>query len=143
MQKMLLPDVNVWVARAVTSHVNHISARSWFLAQTDQSCLFCRMTQQGMLRLISNPSVTSPGTQTLIEAWQTYDRIRHDKRVGYMTEPDGIEPIWRSFTQLGTFSPKLWNDAYLAAFAIVCGFEFVTFDKAFTRYPGLRLTTLT
>jgi toxin-antitoxin system PIN domain toxin len=143
MQKMLLLDVNVWIAFAISSHMHHPSAKAFFLAQGDQSCLFCRMTQQGFLRLISNPQLTIPGVQTLFQAWQTYDRLRLDKRVGFAAEPSGIETRWRSITQHHTYSPKLWNDAFLAAFSMECGFEFVTFDKGFTQFPGLRLTILT
>ncbi len=36
-----------------------------------------------------------------------------------------------------SFTPKLWNDAYLAAFARAAGYTLTTFDKGFSRYPGL------
>jgi hypothetical protein len=51
-----LADVNLWLALAFESHVHHASAAAWFrgLASTD-SCAFCRMTQQGFLRLSTNP----------------------------------------------------------------------------------------
>ena len=39
-------------------------------------------------------------------------------------------------------SPKLWMDAYLAAFAELSGMRFVTFDKAFRQFPKLDLLLL-
>jgi uncharacterized protein len=40
------------------------------------------------------------------------------------------------------FSPKVWNDAYLAAFARSVDFEVVTFDQGFAHYANLRRTIL-
>ncbi len=47
------------------------------------------------------------------------------------------------FTQGGTFSPNVWNDAYLAAFAMAGGYELVSFDKGFAQFSGLKCTILT
>jgi predicted nucleic acid-binding protein len=59
----LLPDVNVWVALTFDSHPHHPSAKTWFDGLTDEPLFFCRMTQQGFLRLASNPKVA--GTHAL------------------------------------------------------------------------------
>jgi predicted nucleic acid-binding protein len=58
--------------------------------------------------------------------------------VGYVDEPAGIESLWRSLTRPRTYSPKLWNDAYLAAFAELLGFEVVTFDRGFSQFTNVR-----
>jgi predicted nucleic acid-binding protein len=39
-------------------------------------------------------------------------------------------------------SPKLWMDAYLAAFALAGGYQLVTLDKAFKQFKGLNLRVL-
>ena len=39
----------------------------------------------------------------------------------------------------GTASPKLWMDAYLAAFALAGGCRMVTTDAAFKQFAGLDL----
>ena len=39
-------------------------------------------------------------------------------------------------------SPKLWMDAYLAAFAIAGDCQLVTTDKAFKQFKGLNLLLL-
>ena len=40
------------------------------------------------------------------------------------------------------FSPRLWTDAYLAAFALAGGHRLVTFDQDFLRFPGLEVLRL-
>lgn len=54
---MFLPDVNVWLALTFDSHHHHPDAKKWFDALPGQICFFCRMTQQGFLRLSTNPTV--------------------------------------------------------------------------------------
>jgi uncharacterized protein len=142
MKRMLhLPDVNIWVALTFDSHPNHPAAKLWFDAVSD-TMLFCRMTQQGFLRLATNPSVGGPDVLTMTEAWQEYDVFLSDPRIMVAAEPAGLEVQWRSYTQGKTFSPKVWNDAYLAAFAKVADYEMVTFDNGYSQYPGLKLNLL-
>jgi predicted nucleic acid-binding protein len=45
-------------------------------------------------------------------------------------------------TQRKTFSPNVWSDAYLAAFAQAADFEVVTFDKGFMQYKNVRVAIL-
>jgi len=138
---MHLVDVNVWLALGFKRHVHHASAVAWFRTAT-QPCLFCRFTQAGFLRLASNPAVMGPAAVTLAEAWRAYDALIADPKVAYIDEPEGIEPVWRSNTQAATFSPKVWTDAYLAAFAQVAGIEVVTFDQGFKQYPAVNCVVL-
>ena len=42
-----------------------------------------------------------------------------------------------------SFSPKVWNDAYLAAFAIEAGLQLITTDGDFRVFPGLQYSVLT
>jgi uncharacterized protein len=133
--KMLLPDVNVWLALTFDSHVHHPAAKTWFDALTDEVAAFCRITQQGFLRLATNSSVFGADALKMRDAWQAYDVLRGDSCVSYTEEPIGIESIWRSHTESQSYSHKIWNDAYLAAFAEAGDFEIVTFDKGFAQYP--------
>jgi len=79
---------------------------------------------------------------TRFQAWQAYDGLYQDPRVVFAEEPTEIEKPWRTLTQDQTFSPKVWNDAYLAAFGLAAGFEVITFDKGFARYEGVACTIL-
>jgi toxin-antitoxin system PIN domain toxin len=143
MTKTQLLDVNVWLALAFDSHAHHAKAKAWFDGLTGELCHFCRMTQQGFLRLAANPKVFGPDARTLDEAWELYDLFLSDPRVTFAAEPPGLEPQWRLFTGGRRFAPNLWNDAYLAAFAVAGGYELVTFDHGFSQYPGLAFVILT
>jgi toxin-antitoxin system PIN domain toxin len=139
---MFLPDVNFWLALVIDSHVHYSTAQSWFDSRSSDECLFCRMTQQGFLRLVTNPKVVDSAARTLSEAWQVYDAMLGDSRIGFVREPAGLEPIWRSYTQHQSFSPKVWNDAFLAAFARAADCKLVTFGKGFTQYTDLKCSIL-
>jgi toxin-antitoxin system PIN domain toxin len=138
-----LPDVNFWLALAFESHVHHSSATQWFEALATENCSFCRLTQQGFLRLATNPKAFGEEAVTLADAWRLYDAILSDTRVSYADEPSGLDSLWRVLTAAQTFSPKVWNDSYLAAFAQQINFELVTFDRAFKQYQNLRCKILT
>lgn len=79
---------------------------------------------------------------TMFDAWRAYDTLFDDPRTAYAKEPDGIESLWRSHTELQSFSPKVWNDAYLAAFAETADLDLVTFDRGFAQYRSVRCTIL-
>lgn len=97
----------------------------------------------GFLRLATNPKVLRGDAVSMAEAWRAFDELMSDERVVFAEEPVGIEAAWRDLTQRQTFSPNVWNDAYLAAFAQDADFQVITFDKGFAQYKNLRLTILT
>lgn len=144
---MDLCDSNVWLALALSTHVHHKAARDWFEAVPEPgSVLFCRATQQTFLRLLTNASVLSPyGNPPLTnrQAWEAYQALLADDRIAFRSEePAGLEALWRRFAVRGTASPKLWMDAYLAAFALAGGCRMVTTDAAFRQFSGLDVTLL-
>ena len=131
MPKTYLPDVNVWLALTFDSHIHHPPAKAWFDALSNADvCKFWRLTQQGFLRLATNPSVFGKDAVTLPVAWQKFDIYMSDPRVAFAAEPDGIDGHWRGFTKNASFSPKVWNDAFLAAFALAASLEIVTSTRA-------------
>lgn len=143
MKRMFVPDVDLWLALAFESHVHHVAARAWFGSSVDNECAFCRMTQQGFLRLATNPKAFGDEAVSMNAAWELYEALLRDSRIRYLEEPESIETLWRDHTQGQSFSPKVWNDAYLAAFAQATAARLVTFDKGFTQYRGVNCTILT
>ena len=113
---MFLPDVNLWLALAFESHFHHKAAKEWFDARSD-GCSFCRLTQQGFLRLATNPKAFGDEAVSITDAWGLYDTLLNDPGVSFIEEPLGLELIWREYTERQSFSPQVWNDAFLAAFA--------------------------
>ena len=78
----------------------------------------------------------------LKQAWTVYDTLMGDERFDFATEPMDLEQHLRRYTAGERISPKLWQDAYLAAFARAAKYHLVTFDGGFQQYDGLRLTIL-
>lgn len=139
---MFLPDINVWIALTFRAHPHHPAASEWFDEVPEDSCAFCRMTQQGFLRLASNPRVMGKEALSLEKAWEKYDVYLGDPRVVVVPEPADLETIWRSYTRRRSFSSDVWSDAYLAAFARAASLDLVTFDKGMSQYRGVRVTVL-
>ena len=123
-----LPDVNVWIALAAERHAHHRVARQWFSNLQDEKLAFCRLTQLGFLRLLTNKHVMQEEVMSPDSAWQAYRGLRLDRRIGYLTEPNELLEMWQAFTEGLLSSPNLWTDAYLCAFAHAARLTLVTFD---------------
>ncbi len=143
---MLLADSNVWVAIALSKHDFHSTVTGWLGKLTSsEAVFFCRATQQSFLRLLTTLATLAPyGIPALSNkaAWSTYEGFLTDKRISWADEPHGLEMQWKRFASGSKASPKLWMDAYLAAFAVAGGYTLVTTDKAFKQFKGLDLVLL-
>ncbi len=142
-----LCDVNVWLALALSGHIHHTAVRGWLeTVEEAKSIFFCRNTQQSLLRLLTNRSVLGPygiGPLSNQQAWETYEALLGDDRIGLLAhEPGGLEQAWKAFAVRDTASPKLWMDAYLAAFSREGSHKLVTTDAAFRQFPGIDLVLL-
>ena len=127
----LFPDVNVWLALAHEIHPHHITADRWEQSLASNSVLcFCRFTQLGLLRLLTNPSAMKEDVLTQAQAWEIFDTFTQVSAARLIEEPDGIDPIFRRFTKRDETSTKQWADGYLAAFAKAAKITMVTFDRA-------------
>jgi len=148
MPAVSLYDTGVWLALAFSSHPFHAKACSVFeRADSRNPAAFCRATQTSFLRLLTTPTICSTYGCSPIpnrEAWAKLEELLALPQVVWLSEPDGIESEWSQCAALGSPSPKVWMDAYLAAFAITGGFKFVSLDKDFIRLQprGLKLELL-
>lgn len=129
------PDVNVWLALSLSRHVHHASARDWLLGETESEIWFCRLTQLGLLRLLSTEAVMGVDVHTHPLAWKSYRKWFDDDRVGFSPEPEmgSLEPRFERISEGYYRAPKVWTDCYLSAFARSAGFTIVTFDRTFPR----------
>jgi uncharacterized protein len=139
-----LCDGNIWLALALDGHAHHASARAWLETREEpDSVLFCRPTQQTLLRLLTNAAVLAPyGNPPLTneEAWAVYEAMLADERIVFRAdEPPNLTRCWRELAVRRSASPKLWMDAYLAAFAHTGGFRMVTIDAGFRQFEDLDL----
>lgn len=91
---------------------------------------FSRLTQLGLLRLMTTAAAMDGKPLTITEAWRVYDRFYEDDRVVFAAEPPEIERRFRERAAGKVASPKLWADAWLLSFAQSSDGMLVTFDKA-------------
>ncbi|MGL4399880.1 MAG: TA system VapC family ribonuclease toxin [Luteolibacter sp.] len=143
-----LIDSNCWLAVAFDRHGSHAAAvRAIEEATAEFPACFCRATEQSILRLLSttaiqtmyeSPLITNTSAVQLLNEWQS------EPNVAFVDEAVGTRDLWLRLANRNTASPKLWMDAYLAAFAISGNLRFVTNDKAFRQFEphGLDLTLL-
>lgn len=138
-------DTNVWVAAVFPTHIFHQAARAFLAkAQPTDPALFCRFTQLSFLRLISTPALLRTyGAEGMSnrDALVAYEALMALPQVREQGEPKGVSALWHGLATRDTASPKVWMDAYLAAFAIAGGFRLLTLDKDFEPFKsqGLEL----
>jgi len=144
-----LVDTNVWIAFNFEGHPHNADAIRFIENCTEESpALFSRAVENATLRLMTNPSVclayNSPPMAnhqavTVLNDWRSHDHINC-----LDAEPEETRELWLELASIPSASPKVWMDAYLAAFAIRAGHPFATLDADFRRYEtkGLRLCLL-
>lgn len=132
-----LLDTSVWVALSVTDHEHHGRALRYWREQGSGEFAFCRMTQLALLRLLSGPALLGEDRLDGRAAWQALCTWRGSGLVSRLEEPRGLDEILGAWGAEVDARGKHWTDAYLAAFATAAGLRLVSFDKDFTRYPGL------
>jgi toxin-antitoxin system PIN domain toxin len=128
--KIYLPDVNVWLALASRRHVHASLCSNWMNSLPSAEVAFCRVTQMGLLRLLTTQSVMGNDVLSNRDAWRVYRTILADERIQFAPEPFALEQEWRRLTSQQGRSPKIWTDAYLAALARAGGMQLVTLDRA-------------
>jgi uncharacterized protein len=141
-------DTNVWLAAVFTTHPFHTLAQQALQqASAAEPAVFCRATQQSFLRLASTPAllkVYGADGFTNRDALMTLDALQALAQVRVQDEPSGVFALWRSMAAVPSASPKVWMDAYLAAFAVGGALRMVTLDGDFKNFVthGLELALL-
>ena len=123
--------MNVWFALTHQIHPHHPSAAAWAQSLDDDAVVyFCRFTQLGLLRLLTNQSAMGEEALTQRQAWEIFDALIANPGNRMVDEPRGIDQLFRQFTGRDEASTKQWADRYLTAFAVAAGIQLVTFDRA-------------
>lgn len=135
MSLSIFPDVNVWLALSFSDHAHHEPARAWFerLGRGDH-LYFCRLTQLGLLRLLSLEAVMGAGEAlSQAAAWLIYDRWLSDPAVRFHPEPERMEAGLRRHAAQPRPAPQAWTDDYLCAFAEAASLRLATLDRSLSR----------
>lgn len=136
---MILPDVNVLIYAFREDVPLHELSRSWLKGIIEAPSRFgiSPLVLSAVIRITTNANVYTPASSL-------------EDAVGYCEDLLGqphcqiVEPgprHWDIFRGLcistRTVSPRV-SDAWFAALAIEWGCEWVTFDRDFARFPGLK-----
>lgn len=137
---MLCVDVNILVDAHRPDGLRHENARAWLEnARTGAEPLGVpRLVASGFLRIVTHPRVFREPTPPAV-AWSFVDALYASPSV-ISLGPEHRH--WNIFSELASNSDLRGNDlpdAYLAAIAIEHGATFVTSDRGFARFPGLRV----
>lgn len=136
---MNLPDTNFWFALLVPEHPFHPKALGFW--EKSGEIALNRVVALGLLRLLTNSVAMGNKPLEVQEAWSVYWKLRLESGVWLLEEPQGLDDVLRTLVQNG-ITPRLWMDAYLAAFAIAGGCQLITFDQDFRRFDGLSYVLL-
>lgn len=121
-----LLDVNVLLSLLDEEHAHHRPALEWFNAHAELGWASCPMTQNGCMRILSQPKYLHP---------KPLDEI--ERRLGEFTAhrvhafwPDDISLLDATKIDLSfSHGPSQLTDLYLLALAVHRGGRLVTFDR--------------
>jgi hypothetical protein len=136
---MILPDVNVLVYAHREDASRHDEFRAWLEAVLRGPSAYglSDLVLSGFVRIVTHPRVFEQPTP-LADALDFVATIRdQEHRVAVRPGPRHWE-IFRSLCEQAEVRGNLVPDAWLAALAIESGSEWITTDRDYTRFPGLR-----
>ena len=136
---MIIPDVNVLVYAARDDTNRHAEYREWLVRamRGPEAVGLSELVLSGVVRVLTHARVFNP-PMSIVEALAFVDALRAQPRAVALRPG---ERHWSLFTALcrdGDARGNLVADAYHAALAIEAGAEFITTDRDFARFPGLR-----
>jgi toxin-antitoxin system PIN domain toxin len=138
-----LLDVNVLVALFDPGHMHHEAAHHWFVAARGAGWATCPMTENGLVRVISNPAY--PGRRTTVA--DALDRLRRFTGSGdHIHWPDDVSILLPGCLDVSQITGhQEVTDAYLLALAVHHEGVLATFDRSVrtSAVPGFEVSNLT
>lgn len=136
---MFLADVNVLVYAHREDAPHHAACRAWLEAVVngDASYALSDLVLSGFVRVTTHPKVFMRPS-TMPEALAFAAQLRERPNCVSVSPGPRHWEIFRGLCIEGGVKGNLVPDAFLAALAIEAGCEWVTTDRDFSRFPGLR-----
>ena len=136
-----LLDVNVLLALLDVDHVDHGTARSWLEEEISAGWASCAITQNGFVRIVSQPRYPSPvpPAEAIRRLEQATRTAQHEFWPCDLSVLDS-----RVIDRTRVHGPRQVTDVYLLALAVAKGGRFVTFDRTIPTgaVPGARAENL-
>ena len=137
---MILPDVNVLVYAHREDADRHPEYRRWLESVIASPAAYgmSDLVLSGFLRIVTHPRIFAEPTPLPVALDFVASVRNRPNRVAVAPGPRHWS-IFRSLCEAVEPHGNQLPDAWLAAMAIESGSEWVTTDRGFQRYPGLRV----
>jgi uncharacterized protein len=120
-----LLDVNVLIALLDSDHASHDSAIDWFAKHARDGWASCPITQNGCIRIMSNPAYPNPlPVQAVVH--HLAEACRQDIHEFWPDEVSVLDSDVADSTRI--HGPRQLTDIYLLALAVQNEGRLVTFD---------------
>jgi hypothetical protein len=136
---MILFDVNVLIYATRKKAVDHKRYRAWLEQLVDGDAAFAvsDMVLSSYLRIMTNPKALRKPV-SINDAIDVVERIRHRPNCVIVQPGSRHWEVFLDLCRRASARGNLVPDAYLAALAIESGSEWITTDRDYARFPGLR-----
>jgi toxin-antitoxin system PIN domain toxin len=136
---MLCVDVNVLVYAHRAESPRHAEVRRWLdsARRAREPLGVAPLAESGFLRVVTHPRIFREPT-VLQEAIAFLDAVRAGPAVESLLAGPRHREIFIELCERTAATGNRVPDAYLAAMAMENGATFVTADRGFARFPGLR-----
>jgi toxin-antitoxin system PIN domain toxin len=136
---MILTDVNVLIYAHRAESTHHDAYRAWLesVINGDQAYGVSELILSSFLRIVTHPRVFNPPSD-LATALSFAEQLRRQPNAVSITPGARHWDIFISLCQAAAIKGNLVSDAYLAALAIESGSEWITTDRDYSRFPGLK-----
>ncbi|MBK8561693.1 type II toxin-antitoxin system VapC family toxin [Candidatus Amarobacter glycogenicus] len=137
---MLVPDTNILLNAENRASQHHEASLNWLEAAGNGRVALAipSIVLFGFVRIVTNPRLTG-NAMTPAAAFAVCDAIRSMPAFEPLREGPAHWRIFQRIADSAGISGGDLTDAYLAAFAIEHDATFVTFDRGFARFPGLKV----
>lgn len=126
MSRALL-DINVLLALLDSDHVDHERAMAWLGREINSGWASCAITENGFVRIISQPRYPSP-----VPAAQAMARlVQATRTASHEFWPCSVSLLNEQVIERGRLlGPRQVTDVYLLALAVAHGGRFATFGQS-------------
>ncbi len=137
---MVLLDVNVLVYAHRQDSPHHRAYLRWLedLTNSDHAYGLSDLVLSGFLRIVTHPRVFTPPS-TMAKALAFAQELRDQPNCTMIAPGPRHWDIFCRLCRSSEIKGNLVPDAFLAALAIESGSEWVTADRDYHRFPGLRV----
>lgn len=122
-----LLDINVLIALLDEDHVHHVETRRWLEENIDHGWASCPLTQNGCIRIMSQPRY--PNAVHVAEIVARLQKAVSTQHHRFIT--DNVSLLNPDIIDHGRLlSPRQLTDIYLLALAVENECRFITFDRS-------------